>query len=158
MTHRPTYRQLLVSILALWRDRGHKEIGAAAGIPQKQVSYYLRREEIPDAVLEKLLAALDGSPAAVDIVMGCLEALEALEQETDLTAAERAEVENAVLRAGRLVREGLIEAARHSRRTLPAAGEDLDPHAIAYDRRQAAELFERLEGLPREAVRRGSES
>ncbi len=158
MTHRPTYRQLLVSILALWRDRGHKEIGAAAGIPQKQVSYYLRREEIPDAVLEKLLAALDGSPAAVHIVMACLEGLEALEQETYLTAEESAEIEDAVLRAGRLIREGLTKAVRHSRKTLPAAGEDLDPHAIAYDRQEAAELFERLEGLPRKTVRRWSES
>lgn len=158
MTRRPTFRQLLVSILALWRDRGHKEIGAAAGIPQKQVSYYLRREEMPDAILEKLLAALDASPAAVDIVTGCLEALEALEQETDLTAAEIAEIEDGVLRAGRLMREGLKEAVLHSRRTLPAAGEDLDAHAIAYDRQEAAELFERLEGLPLKAVRRWSES
>ena len=158
MTHRPTYRQMLVTILALWRNRSYKEIAAAAGIPQKQVSYYLRREEIPDAILEKLLAALDASPAMVQAVMACLEALEALEQEEYLTAEESAEIEDGVLRAGRIIREGLRKAVLHSRRTLPAAGEDLDPHAIAYDRQQADELFERLESLPRKTVRRWSES
>ncbi len=149
MARKLTFRQLLVSILALWRDRSLKEIGAAAGIPQKRVSLYLRRGEIADDVQEKLLAALECSPAAVVTVTACLESLEALERETDLTVAERDKVEDAVLRTSRLIREGMIEAARHSR--TGAAEGNLDVHAIAYDRQRAAELFGRLESLPQAA-------
>jgi hypothetical protein len=145
MARKPTFRQLLVSILALWRDRSHKEIGAAAGIPQKQVSFYLRRGEIADEALEKLLAALECSPAAVHIVMACLESLAALEEENGLTAEEKAAVADAVLRASPLIRDGLMEAARHSR--VVKAEAILDDHAIAYDRQRAVEQFKRLEGL-----------
>jgi tetratricopeptide (TPR) repeat protein len=149
MARRPTFRQLLVSILALWRDLNNKEIGAAAGISQKGVSGYLRKGEIPDAVLEKLLKALKCTPATVLSVTACLESLEALESEADLTTEERAEIADAELRIGRVVRNELIEAARHSR-IVSAAGTP-DPLTIAYDRQRAAELFRRLKGLPEEA-------
>jgi tetratricopeptide (TPR) repeat protein len=149
MARRPTFRQLLVSILALWRDLNNKEIGAAAGISQKGVSGYLRKGEISDAVLEKLLKALRCTPAAVLSVTACLESLEALESEADLTTEEKTEIADAELRIGRVVRNGLIEAARHSRVASAAGAPDL--HAIAYDRQQAAALYERLKGLPEEA-------
>lgn len=149
MARKPTFRQLLVSILAFWRDRSHKEIGTAAGIPQKRVSLYLRRGEIPDEAFGKLLAAVGCPPDAVYSVTACLEALEALEGETDLTHEEKAEIAEASLRANRRVRQGLIEATRLSRTTsdpgLPEA------HATGYDRQRAAELFRRLEGLPQPA-------
>ncbi|HET9209866.1 MAG TPA: hypothetical protein VFR03_05680 [Thermoanaerobaculia bacterium] len=149
MAHKRTLRQLLVSVLAFWRDRSHKEIGAAAGIPQKRVSLYLRRGEIPDEAFGKLLAAVECPPDAVFTVTACLESLEALESETDLTEEEKAVVAEASLRANRRVRQGLIEAARQSRTAsdpgLPAV------HAISYDRQRAAELFRRLEGLPQPA-------
>jgi tetratricopeptide (TPR) repeat protein len=150
MARRPTFRQLLVSVLALWRDLSHKEIGAAAGIPQKRVSLYLRRGEVPDDALEKLLAAVECSPAAILSVTACLESLEALERETDITAEEKAEIADALLRVGRLVREGLIQAARHSRNLLTEARPD-EVHATIYDRQRAVELFRRLEGLPQVA-------
>lgn len=147
MARKLTFRQLLVSILALWRDLSHKEIGAAAGIPQKRVSLYLRRGEIPEDVLDKLLAAIECSPAAVHNVTACLESLETLERESDITAEEKAEIEEAVLRGGRVIRQGLIEAARLSRH----AAQGIEPHAMAFDRQRAGELFERLEGLASEA-------
>jgi tetratricopeptide (TPR) repeat protein len=149
VARKPTFRQLLVSVLAFWRDRSHKEIGAAAGIPQKRVSLYLRRGEIPDEAFGKLLAALECPPDAVFSVTACLESLEALEREPDLTSEERAEIAHASLRIGRRVQEGLIEAARCSRTDSPAGLPEA--RSVDYDRRRAAELFRRLEGLPQEA-------
>ncbi|HEY3567785.1 MAG TPA: hypothetical protein VGP73_07610 [Thermoanaerobaculia bacterium] len=149
MAHKPTFRQLLVSVLAFWRDRSHKEIGAAAGIPQKRVSLYLRRGEIPDEAFGKLLAAVECPPDAVYSVTACLESLEDLESARDIMAEEKAEIADALLRVNRRVRQGLIEAARQSRTAsdpgLPEA------HATGYDRQRAAELFRRLEGLPQPA-------
>jgi tetratricopeptide (TPR) repeat protein len=146
VAHKPTLRQLLVSVLAFWKDRSHKEIGAAAGIPQKRVSLYLRRGEVPDEAFGKLLAAVECPPDAVFTVTACLESLETLESETDLTKEEKAAIAESSLRIGRRVQRGLIDAARLSRTApdpgLPAA------HAVAYDRQRAAELFRRLEGLP----------
>jgi tetratricopeptide (TPR) repeat protein len=146
VAHKPTLRQLLVSVLAFWKDRSHKEIGAAAGIPQKRVSLYLRRGEVPDEAFGKLLTAVECPPDAVFTVTACLESLETLESETDLTKEEKAAIAESSLRIGRRVQRGLIDAARLSRTApdpgLPAA------HAVAYDRQRAAELFRRLEGLP----------
>src|SRR5436305_11714320 len=108
-------RSLLVSILALWHDRSQKQIGAASGIPQKRVSQLLRGEEIEDGVLERLLAAVEARPAEVSIVTGCLESLAFLEEDEELTAAERAEVELAVRELAGVNRRALVEAARRSR-------------------------------------------
>jgi tetratricopeptide (TPR) repeat protein len=152
VARRPTFRQLLVSVLALWQDRSHKDLGVAAGIPQKRVSLYLRRGEIPEAAFERLLAAVECSPAAVLSVTACLESLEALGHGNDLTAEENAEIADSLLRVGRLLREKLIEAARLSRRASVPESRPGETHATAYDRERAAELFKRLEGLP-QAVR-----
>ena len=148
MPRRPTFRQLLVSMLAVWRDRSYKEVGAAAGLPQRRVSAYLRRGEIADDVLDKLLAAVDCSPAAVLSVTACLESLESLESETGLTAEEKAEIADGVLRVSRLTLAGLIQAARHSR--LASAEGVPEAHTADYDRQRASELFGRLESLPQE--------
>jgi tetratricopeptide (TPR) repeat protein len=152
LARKPTLRQFLISVLALWKDRSLKEIGAAAGIPQKRVSLYLRRDEVPASAFETLLAALECPPDAVLSVTACLESLEALEKETGLTAEEKAEIADAVLRAGRRVRSGLIAAARHAP-AAPAAGWPEEAGAVAHDRRRADELFRRLEGLPPEVRR-----
>jgi tetratricopeptide (TPR) repeat protein len=149
MPRRPTFRQLLVSILALWRDRSYKEIGAAAGIPQRRVSAYLRRGEIADDVLDKLLAAVECSPSAVLSVSTCLESLESLESETDLTEEEKAEIADALLRVSRPILAGLIRAARHSR--ITSAEGVPEAQVAAYDRQRAADLFGRLENLPHES-------
>ncbi|MFL6194281.1 MAG: hypothetical protein ACJ75H_08925 [Thermoanaerobaculia bacterium] len=150
MARKPTFRQFLLSVLALWKDRSLKEIGAAAGFPQKRVSLYLRRGEVPDGAFEKLLAAVECSQDAILAVTACLESLDALERETDLTAEEKAEIADAVLRVGRLVRQGLIEAARHSR-TAPAEGRPEEDSAAAFDRQRAGALFRHLEALPQAA-------
>jgi hypothetical protein len=161
MTRKPTLRQLLVSVLAFWRDRSHKEIGAAAGIPQKRVSLYLRRGEIPDEAFGKLLDAVECPPHAIFSVTACLEKLEVLESETNLTVGEKVEISHSLLRTDRCVLPGLIEAARHSR-TAAAEGSPGEVRAAAYDRQRAAELFRRLEGLPPAArlalVERGARS
>jgi tetratricopeptide (TPR) repeat protein len=160
VARKPTLRQLLVAVLAFWRDRKQKEIEAAAGLPEKGMSRYLRAGEIPDDVFGKLLDALACPPDAVFSVTACLEDLEVLESAMDLTEEEKAEVAHAKLRAGRRVRQGLIEAARHSR-TVSAEGSPAEAHVAAYDRQRAAELFRRLEDLPQEArlalVERGEE-
>jgi len=150
MARKPTFRQLLVSFWAQWRDLNLKEVGAAADIPQKRVSLYLRRGEIPDDAFEKLLVALDCPPAAVHTVTACLESLEALEGLPDLTAEEKSEIAETVLRADRLLRDGLIEAARLSR-AIPLSSGDPEAQAVSWDRERASELFRRLESLPQEA-------
>jgi tetratricopeptide (TPR) repeat protein len=146
MARKLTSRQLLVSMLALWRDLSHKEIGAAAGIPGKQVSLHLRRGELSDKDFEKLLGALSCPPAAVPIVTACLEALEGVEREVVLTAEERAEIEGAALGAARRCREGLTEAAVRSR-AVPAEGYP-QAHEIVPARQRAGELLVRLKDLP----------
>jgi tetratricopeptide (TPR) repeat protein len=147
VAHKPTLRQLLVAVLAFWKDRSQKEIEAAANLPPKGMSRYLRRGEIPDDVFGKLLDAVECPPDAVFSVTACLESLEILANETDLTAKEKAEIADALLRIGRRARNGLIEAARHSR-TVTSEGSPGEAHAAAYDRQRAAALFRRLEDLP----------
>jgi predicted transcriptional regulator len=71
-------RSLIVSILALWRDLSQKQVGARAGIPQKKVSLYLKRDDMEDDLYTRFLAAVNGRPAEVAIVTGCLESLGAL--------------------------------------------------------------------------------
>jgi tetratricopeptide (TPR) repeat protein len=147
MARKLTFRQLLVSILALWNDLTHKEIGARTGMPAKRVSLHLRRGDLKDEVFEKLLAAVAPRRAAVPVVTACLEALAALEQEGDLTEEERAAIEEGVLAAARETREALAESARLSRDVPPADGYP-EPHDLAPARRRAEELFARLRKLP----------
>jgi hypothetical protein len=148
-----TFRQKLLSMLAVWYDLNQKEIGARARIPPKNVSDYLRRKrrvEIKDEVFERLLAGMKCSPAAVRKVTACLESLAALEREGELTAEERDEIEEEVLAAMRLYREALTAAARLSR-AAPAEGYP-EPHDLDAGRRRAEELFARLKDEP-EAMR-----
>jgi len=137
-----TFRQKLLSILALVYEKSQKEIGAKAGMPPHKVSQQLSRErqgEMKDEVYERLLAGIEPFPAAaVPIVKACLEALDALEK-GDLTEPERAEREEEVLAAAATFREALDEALRLSREGstegYPEA-HDLEPA-----RARAEELF-----------------
>ena len=148
MPHKLTFRQLLLSILALWCDLNQKQIGARAGIDPKDVSHYLSRKrqgELKDDVFERLLAALRCPPAAVWIVSACLKALQALDRpDQEFTPEELEKIEAAVLEGGRLQREVLTEAVRLSR-----AVPDSDGYPATYDlvpaQRRAEELFVRLE-------------
>jgi tetratricopeptide (TPR) repeat protein len=151
MARKLTFRQLLLSILALWYGRSQKEIGAAAGLSQSRVSQLLSRGrlgEIKQEDYERLLAAVKAGPAAVPIVTACLDALAALEEEGDLTAGELGEIEAAARAASRAVRASLAEAARRSR-VVPAAGYPRDEDLLPA-RERAGELLGRLQGLPEE--------
>jgi tetratricopeptide (TPR) repeat protein len=111
-----SFRSLLVSILALWRGLSQKEVGVKAGLEESKISYHLRKGGVAaEALFNRLLAALKARPAEVAIVTGCLEALEALENDTELTVAERDEVERCLLEITRLSRRRLTEAAVRSR-------------------------------------------
>jgi tetratricopeptide (TPR) repeat protein len=146
VAHKPSIRQMLVSILGLRYGRSQKEIGAALGISEKRVSQYLRRGELKDAeVFERMLAAVDPPPGAVPVVTAGLEALDALDQDGGLTAEERAEIEEGVLAASRIARKTLIEVAFLSRAAPPEGYPR--PHEIPHDRRRAEELFGKLERL-----------
>ncbi|MBW8877952.1 MAG: sigma-70 family RNA polymerase sigma factor [Acidobacteria bacterium] len=146
MARKLTSRQLLLSILALRYDLSQKEIAAAAGISPNRVHKYLRRGEIKEEVFERLLAAMRCPPAAVQVVTACLEALDALEQEHDLTAEELAGIEAAIRDVALLIREGLTGFALSSRE---AAAEGY-PQArdLPFARQRAGELWGRLKDLP----------
>jgi tetratricopeptide (TPR) repeat protein len=146
-------RSLIVSTLALWRGLSQKQVGARAGIPPKKVSLYLKREEMADDLYTRFLAAVNGRPAEVAIVTGCLESLAAVSlerrapQDRDLTPEEEDEVEIGVLEVGRLARPVLREAVLRSRAAPP-----LDVYPRPADREparwQAGLLWEALEKLP----------
>jgi tetratricopeptide (TPR) repeat protein len=146
-------RSLIVSTLALWRGLSQKQVGARAGIPPKKVSLYLKREDMADDLYTRFLAAVNGRPAEVAIVTGCLESLAAVSlerrapQDGDLTPEEEDEVEIGVLEVGRLARPVLREAVLRSRAAPP-----LDIYPRPADREparwQAGLLWEALEKLP----------
>jgi hypothetical protein len=143
--------QLLISVLALIYDRSQKELEVKAGLPPKSLSQYLRRGHLmKQATFERLLAALDCKPAAVWIVRACLEALDALEQSSDLTAEERTEIEEAALGAARLTREDLTEAVLRAR-AAPTTGYPLAADLVTA-RFRAAEQWERLKGEEHQLV------
>lgn len=146
-----TFRQLLLSILALVFDISQKEMSAGVGLTQSRISQALRRArkgEVKDDDFAALLATIPHPPAAVPIVTGCLEALAALEPTEDLTAADRVVIEEEALAAGRRTREELTEALRRAR-NLPLAGYPARADLEAA-RFRAAEQWRRLEGLPAE--------
>lgn len=150
MARKLTFRQLLLTILAVWHDRSYKEIAAEAGLSQDSVSHYLRRErggEMKDDVFDRLLAALPCRPGEVETVTACLESLAGLESRQDLTGEELAVVEEAALGASRLTRAFLTRTLRRSR-----SGPDFEDYPdvadLAAARRKAGEQWERLKDLP----------
>ena len=143
-----SYRPLTLSILALWKGLSQKEIGAGAGMPQKQVSYHLKKEDLDDAVYARLLRGVRAQPAEVSAVTSCLESLEALEtSRKEMTPEEQHAVEEGVLESSRLVREALGEAVQRSRAVPP-----LDVYPALADlealRWHAGELWELLKPFP----------
>ncbi len=147
MSHKLSFRQYTLSFLALWNDRSWKQVGAAAGMPQKQVSQHLRRGALTDATFERLLAAIPTLPGAVEIVTAGLEALEALEQDDGLTPEEKQEVERAALLAARSMRKALTEQALLSHKAPPPPGYPRNAEVRAL-RKEAGELWERLAEMP----------
>jgi tetratricopeptide (TPR) repeat protein len=140
MAQERNFRQVLVSVLAALKDVSYKELGAAAGIPMKRVSQHLRTGKLKNEdVFRRLLAATRCSEAEISIITG---ALEALGQESDLSAEERAVVEGWVRNLGLVYREELSELARLSRK-VPVEGYP-EPHDLDRARWQAGELLVRL--------------
>ncbi|HEX3531461.1 MAG TPA: tetratricopeptide repeat protein [Thermoanaerobaculia bacterium] len=145
-------RSLIVSILALWRGLSQKEVGARAGIPQKKVSLHLKSEDMPADRYARFLAAVEGRPAEVAIVTGCLESLAALSPERRdsedpaLTAEEEDEVEIGVLEVARLARPVLRDAVLRSRAAPPL---DIYPRPADLEpaRWQAGRLWGELKKL-----------
>jgi tetratricopeptide (TPR) repeat protein len=142
-----SFRSLLVSILALWRGLSQKQVGAKAGLVETSISYHLRKGGLAaEALFERLLAGLQARPAEVAVVTGCLEALEALENETKLTVAERDEVETTILEITRLSRRILTEAALRSRKP-PVPDAYPRPADLESARWQAGESWAKLAEL-----------
>jgi tetratricopeptide (TPR) repeat protein len=149
MAGKLTFRQLVLSILALVADLGHKEIGARVGLTPSSVADYLgrkRKTELDDSIYGRLLSAFRRGRAAATIVEACLEALNALGVEIGLTADELAAVEREVLTGSRLMRQLLIAAFRKSREDR---AEEAYPNAFEarLARRQAEEHFAELKRL-----------
>ncbi len=149
MADKLTFRQTLIQMLAAYYDLSFKEIGARCGMTERNVSHQLRRQrkrdEMKDDVFAQLLGAFPGSPAAVSYVAECLDSLVALDSLEDLTAEERAVVEEGARGAMSLTRKALTEVARRTR-AAPVGGYP-EPHEAATDRRRAEELFRRLSEL-----------
>lgn len=141
------FRSLIVSFLARWKGLTQKEIGAAARMPPKTVSYHLKKDDLEDEVYQRLLAAVRGRPAEVAVVAGCLESLAALDQDQGLTGDEQDAVESGVLDGSRLLRSALAEAARFTR-DEPPLDEYPKPAAREPARWQARELWSRIKDRP----------
>jgi len=159
MPRKLTFRQLTLSFLALWHDLSWKQLGARAGIPEKQVSQYLRRGTLTDKTYERLLAAIPASPAVVALVTSFLEAMEILEEDEDLSSEEKDVVERATLIVARTFREGMSEVVRLSR-TAPPVDYPRSGEATS-SRKRAEALWQGLadlsEGARLEVVQVGRE-
>ncbi|HSS49651.1 MAG TPA: hypothetical protein VLX28_11965 [Thermoanaerobaculia bacterium] len=141
-------RSLLISTLALWHGRSQKQIGAASRIPQKRVSHLLGAEEIEEPHFTRLLGAVVEHPAEIPIGTAYLESMAGLEDDRELTVAERAVVEEGVQEGAALIRRVLTEAVLRSR-AAPA----LDRYPQAADlepaRWHAGLLFQTCSRFPR---------
>lgn len=125
------FRALAILFLAVWRGLTQRQIALRIGIHEKPLSKLLQRDEIPDEDYEELLAAIRSEPAELQVVSGCIEGLQAVERNRDLSAEEQEEVERGAREAARLLRSTLTEIALRSRRMPPPDGyprpEDCEP-------------------------------
>jgi tetratricopeptide (TPR) repeat protein len=151
-----SFRPLTLSILALWKNLSQKEIGAGAGIPQKQVSYHLKKEELDDSSYARLLQGVRARPAEVDVVTACLETLEVLNQDREMTPKEQDEIKAGVLEGTRALGKVLSEAVRRSRALPPLDGypRPADLETARWQARQLWTLLEPLSESQRLAVAR----
>ena len=118
---------------------------------QSRISQLLtrqRQKEMDDDVYELLLSAVARRRASVSLVRACLEALDALDQESDLTEEEQTAIEEEVLEGSRLMRRYLTAAALRSRIPRPA---DRYPHSLDLPvcRHWAEEQLKKLKRVPR---------
>jgi tetratricopeptide (TPR) repeat protein len=131
-------------MLAVWYDVTWKQLCAALKIGQSKLSQHLKRGEVKDDLFEMILKAMKSRPVVVLILKGCIETLDALSRDEDLSEDELVAIERAAQGSARRTREGFGEIARLSRRIVPAGypgALDLKPL-----RRRADELWARLKG------------
>ncbi len=110
-----TFRSLIIQTLALWKAISKKQIAGRYGITQQTLSRLLQKEVFEEEEYQGLLRAVEGRPAEVAVATSCLESLEFLDRDSDLTREEREKIEMSVLRSQRLVRKVLTEAVLRSR-------------------------------------------
>jgi len=113
------FRALVARFLAVWEGLSQKELSVRTKMRRPRVSRLLGLAEIEDEDYKKLLAALDGRPAKVEVVTGCIDGLEAVRANTDLSDDEMEEVERGVREGARLLRAVLTDVALGSRRLPP---------------------------------------
>ena len=117
-----TLRQKVVLILCLWYDVGRDELGKRTGYSLSRVSQLLTRErqrEIDDETYAQLLSGVVRRRATVSLTQAFVEAFDALDRESALTAEEQASIEKSVLEASGLIRRFLTSAALRTRRFEP---------------------------------------
>lgn len=148
MARKPTFRQLLLSFLAVYEDVSHKELAIRAGLSPKTLSHHLRRTDLKEETLERLMKALRPRPAAVRIVTACVQALEELDRQEDLSEQDLEFIEAEALAAARRTREHLTNLLRRSR-NLPDEGYPEAADLPAY-RFRATRQWQRMEDLSEE--------
>lgn len=110
-----TFRALLIQTLALWQGISKKQIASRLSISQQTLSRLLRKDPFEEGEYEALLQAVRGRPAEVAVATSCLESLEFLNGDSELTREERERIEMGVLRSQRMLRKTLTEAVLRSR-------------------------------------------
>ena len=141
-------RKLLVRILTMVYDVSQKKLASQLGLTAGNFSKQLRQKknDLKEETLDNWLAAILCEPGAVPIVTDCLENLQALEQEGDLTPTDNAEIARVGLAASRTIREGLVYHLRRAR-AKPDRGYPL-PADLAAHRFRAGRQIERLRNAP----------
>ena len=141
-----SFRALVIRLLAVWEALSQKQIDNRTRIGRKRISRILSLEEIEDEDFEKLLAAVDGRPAKVEVVTGCIDGLAAVKANTLLSDEEMEEVERGVREGARLLREALTGVALGSRE-LPALDVYPRPADLEAYRWHAGRLWSILEPM-----------
>jgi hypothetical protein len=144
---RASVHSLVIQIIAIWKGLLKKQVGSRAGFNPSRLSGLFKQEKMDEDDYQRLLGAVRGRPVEVAVVTGCLEALDALDQDNGLSEAERERIETAVLDAQRIVRNDLIEAARLSRKA-PAHDGYPEPAEVEPARWQAREVWPLLRDFP----------
>lgn len=142
-----SFRSLVIKMLALWKGLLQKQVGARAGLDEKQTYRVLHQEGMDDELYQRMLEKMNARPAEVAVVTGALEALDALDQDNGLSEAEREHIERTLLEAQRILRNDLTEAARLSRKAPPIDGYP-EPDHVEPARWQAREVWPLIEKLP----------
>lgn len=142
-----SFQSLVIKMLALWKGLLQKQVGARAGLDEKETSRVFSQATMDDDLYQRMLEKMNARPVQVAVVTGALEALDALDRENGLSEAERERIERTLLEAQRILRNDLTEAARLSRKAPPFDGYP-EPDHVEPARWQAREVWPLIEKLP----------